>query len=71
MVRKSSALLKQALQFTDERAKLEAETIDGIDVVKCAAWEVRANLRRPCFSAAFISQSNKADIGCSCRRRRS
>jgi hypothetical protein len=45
MVRMSSKLLRQALQFTDERAKLEGELVSGIDVVKCAAWEVSPGAR--------------------------
>lgn len=40
IVRVSAKLLKKALRFTDERAKLESELLSGIDVVKCAAWEV-------------------------------
>jgi len=40
-VRISARLLKKTLQFTDERAKLEGELLDGIDVVKCMTWEVR------------------------------
>ncbi len=40
IVRVSAKLLKKALRFTDERAKLESELLAGIDVVKCAAWEV-------------------------------
>ena len=31
---------KEALQFTDERSKLEGELLNGIDVVKCNSWEV-------------------------------
>ena len=45
MVRLSAKLQKEALAFTDERAKLEGELIAGIEVVKCNAWEV-------CISAA-------------------
>ena len=41
MVRVSARLQKEALSFTDERAKLEGELIAGIEVVKCNAWEVR------------------------------
>ena len=44
IVRVSARLLKKALRFTDERAKLESELLAGIDVVKCAAWEVSATL---------------------------
>ena len=40
IVRVSAKLLKKALRFTDERAKLESELLSGVDVVKCAAWEV-------------------------------
>ena len=40
MVRLSAKLQKEALAFTDERAKLEGELIAGIEVVKCNAWEV-------------------------------
>ncbi|KAK9802963.1 hypothetical protein WJX72_012534 [[Myrmecia] bisecta] len=39
MVRKSSSLMRKALQFTDERAKLEGELLAGLDVVKCNTWE--------------------------------
>lgn len=40
LVRISARLLKQTLQYTDERAKLEGELLDGVDVVKCMTWEV-------------------------------
>ena len=40
LVRISARLLKQTLQHTDERAKLEGELLDGVDVVKCMTWEV-------------------------------
>jgi hypothetical protein len=42
MVRLGAKLQKEALAFTDERAKLEGELIAGIEVVKCNAWEARA-----------------------------
>ena len=42
MVRLSARLLKKALTFTDDRAKVERELLDGMDVVKCSAWEVGA-----------------------------
>lgn len=42
LVRISARLLKKTLLRTDERAKLEGELLDGIDVVKCMTWEVRA-----------------------------
>lgn len=41
-MRRSARLLKQALNQTDERSKLEGEVIGGIDVIKCSAWEVGA-----------------------------
>ena len=41
LVRISARLLKTTLQHTDERAKLEGELLDGVDVVKCMTWEVR------------------------------
>ena len=41
LVRISARLLKKTLLRTDERAKLEGELLDGIDVVKCMTWEVR------------------------------
>ena len=41
LVRISARLLKETLQYTDERAKLEGELLDGVDVVKCMTWEVR------------------------------
>ncbi len=40
LVRISARLLKKTLQYTDERAKLEGELLDGVDVVKCMTWEV-------------------------------
>ena len=40
LVRISARLLKQTLLHTDERAKLEGELLDGVDVVKCMTWEV-------------------------------
>ncbi|KAL3160420.1 hypothetical protein ABBQ32_010743 [Trebouxia sp. C0010 RCD-2024] len=39
LVRISARLLKKTLLRTDERAKLEGELLDGIDVVKCMTWE--------------------------------
>ena len=39
-MRISARLLKQTLLHTDERAKLEGELLDGVDVVKCMTWEV-------------------------------
>lgn len=39
-MRISARLLKKTLLRTDERAKLEGELLDGIDVVKCMTWEV-------------------------------
>ena len=45
MVRLSARLLKKGLTFTDDRAKVERELLDGMDVVKCSAWEV--DLRQP------------------------
>ena len=44
LVRISARLMRQSLQFTDERSKLEGELVGGIDVVKCSAWEVRPSL---------------------------
>lgn len=41
LVRIGVRLQKEALQFTDERGKLEGELLNGIDVVKCNSWEVR------------------------------
>ena len=41
LVRTAVRLQKEALQFTDERSKLEGELLNGIDVVKCNSWEVR------------------------------
>ena len=43
-MRISARLMRQSLQFTDERSKLEGELVGGIDVVKCSAWEVRPSL---------------------------
>ncbi len=39
-VKTSTALLKRALGYTDERAKYEKELLSGMDVVKCSTWEV-------------------------------
>ena len=47
MVRLSAKLQKEALAFTDERAKLEGELIAGIEVVKCNAWEVCSSAATP------------------------
>ena len=55
MVRVSARLQKEALSFTDERAKLEGELIAGIEVVKCNAWEVR-------LSFALLRRAHVADI---------
>ena len=46
-------LQKEALQFTDERGKLEGELLNGIDVVKCNSWEVRIyhNIAAACENA--------------------
>ena len=41
LVRQAVRYQKEALQFTDERSKLEGELLNGIDVVKCNSWEVR------------------------------
>ena len=43
LVRQAVRLQKKALLFTDERSKLEGELLNGIDVVKCNSWEVRAS----------------------------
>ena len=43
LVKISAQLLKKALRSTDERSKLEGELMNGMDVVKCSAWEVRIN----------------------------
>lgn len=40
LVRNAVRLQKEALQFTDERSKLEGELLNGMDVVKCNSWEV-------------------------------
>ena len=40
LVRISARLLKKTLTHTDERAKVEGELLDGMDVVKCMTWEV-------------------------------
>lgn len=39
-MRISARLLKKTLTHTDERAKVEGELLDGMDVVKCMTWEV-------------------------------
>ena len=36
--------LNRSLVHTDERAKVEAELLAGIEVVKCATWEVSRGL---------------------------
>ena len=51
LVRISARLLKRTLLRTDERAKLEGELLDGIDVVKCMTWEVCA----PAFADLSLS----------------
>lgn len=51
LVRISARLLKKTLLRTDERAKLEGELLDGIDVVKCMTWEV--NLCAPLHHTKF------------------
>ncbi len=40
MVRLSSQYMRESLQFTDERSKVEGELLGGMEVVKCSAWEV-------------------------------
>ena len=42
LVRLSAKLMRAALQYTDERAKIEGELLSAMDVVKCATWEVSA-----------------------------
>lgn len=60
LVRISSRLTRQSLQFTDERSKLEGELLGGIDVVKCSAWEARlpflllASCRSYCEPAGIL-----------------
>ena len=45
LVRLSAKLMRAALQYTDERAKIEGELLSAMDVVKCATWEVSACIR--------------------------
>ena len=61
LVRQAVRYQKEALQFTDERSKLEGELLNGIDVVKCNSWEVRPQRpwKHPCW-AAMVQR-----IGCS------
>ncbi|MEW5311484.1 MAG: hypothetical protein WDW38_003194 [Sanguina aurantia] len=39
LVTMSSARLKRALAFSDDRTKMEGELVSGIEVVKCSCWE--------------------------------
>lgn len=39
VVRMTAKLVKKSLLNTDERAKVETEMVEGIEVVKCNAWE--------------------------------
>ena len=66
LVRISARLLKKTLLRTDERAKLEGELLDGMDVVKCMTWEVGLltymlseqpvrNLQKPPLPSMFTS----------------
>ena len=53
LVRQAVRYQKEALQFTDERSKLEGELLNGIDVVKCNSWEVRALCQSPDWIGAM------------------
>ena len=55
LVRISARLLKKTLTHTDERAKLEGELLDGVDVVKCMTWEVMPPAPCLCMCALPIS----------------
>jgi len=55
LVRISARLLKETLQYTDERAKLEGELLDGVDVVKCMTWEVRNILLRTICNTPYAT----------------
>ena len=55
LVRNAVRLQKEALQFTDERSKLEGELLNGIDVVKCNSWEVCVWVAPP--AAPFVEES--------------
>lgn len=50
----SARLLKKTLTHTDERAKVEGELLDGMDVVKCMTWEVITSLFGDCGSLLAI-----------------
>ena len=56
LVRISARLLKKTLTHTDERAKLEGELLDGVDVVKCMTWEVMPSL--------FVNDSAPVSVSC-------
>ena len=43
LVRGGAVYLNRSLVHTDERAKVEAELLAGIEVVKCSTWEVSAS----------------------------
>ena len=62
MVRLSARLLKKALTFTDERAKVERELLDGMDVVKCSAWEVGAAVAQGWFAGRWACASHCSSI---------
>ena len=57
LVRISARLLKKTLLRTDERAKLEGELLDGIDVVKCMTWEVTPLNLSPECSTLILSNT--------------
>ena len=66
-MRISARLMRQSLQFTDERSKLEGELVGGIDVVKCSAWEVCPPLFQGLFrSLTVCARRFQAILKCGC-----
>ena len=66
LVRQAVRLQKKALLFTDERSKLEGELLNGIDVVKCNSWEVRASRGAVLVTCPWLCASSRG-AACSYR----
>lgn len=56
LVRVSARLLKKTLTHTDERAKVEGELLDGMDVVKCMTWEVTQHCMSNCCENCYDNE---------------
>ena len=63
MVRISARLLKKTLLRTDERAKLEGELLDGMDVVKCMTWEVSCHDQSGVCVCLYTKDNDGTSVG--------